>query len=410
MLVAKRSKFDALLRMSIFAVLTAGLTYGFNDQTFVYWFCARITTTLLAGFTIARFQESPSVNRFISVFVAYALDALPFFWLVAYFWLSFNPDYQVIAILMLAAGFIYSLTHRLRVPSLGLIYVVGIQLSFTLIWTTLLIKATASSDVALAITVMGLQAYHALTMRETFSTLATIDRSARRSEATRRLEAIGRVTGGVAHAFNNNLAAIVCGVDPVRSRTTDTETARNLDLALRAANEAGTDVGRLLAYTRQFPLRPETCDLKEVLDRLQQEITASGLAGLEVTSDIATGFPKLFVDRTQLATALLELVKNSAAAGATRVSFRASRSSDLNLRAEIAVEDNGSGVPPNVIEQIFEPFFSEPASPTRPGLGLSMVRGFIEQSGGRVSLGASDTGGTIVLIALPIKRIDTNNT
>jgi len=93
MLVARRSRFDALLRMGIFALLAISLSKGFDDATFAYWFLARVATTVLAGLAIARFQAGPTQQSYAVVFLAYVLDATPFFWLVFYLWLSFDPQY-----------------------------------------------------------------------------------------------------------------------------------------------------------------------------------------------------------------------------------------------------------------------------------------------------------------------------
>ncbi|MEN7343522.1 MAG: ATP-binding protein [Pseudomonadota bacterium] len=406
MLVARRSRFDALLRMSIFALLSLGLCVGFNDYTFVIWFAARVTTTVLAGVSISRFQRHQSRSNFLLVFFAYVLDAVPFFWLVGYLWLSFEPQYQLISMLMLAAGFIYSLTHRLQVPSLGLIYVIGIQCSFTLYWATLLIRHAEIADVALAVTVMGLQFYHALTMHETFSTLAMIDRNARRGEAAKRLEAMGRVAGGVAHIFNNHLATIVCGIDPARSALSGRDAAKGLQQALDAAQQAGTEVSHLLAYTRQFPMKPAPLRLERVLAELDANLRPSDRRAIRLKLDIEDDLPRVFVDPAQLSIALSELVKNAIEATASRVTFRAARSLRNAETIDVSVMDNGTGVSPDIAARIFEPFFSAPDSLQKPGLGLAMIRGFVEQSGGRVSLKTSGAVGATIVLSLPIYEVD----
>ncbi len=402
LVVAARSQFDALLRMGIFALLALSLVLGFDDITFAYWFVARVITTLIAGLTISKFKKHPTTRGFAAVFCAYVLDALPFFWLVAYLWLSYVIQYQVIAVLMLAAGFIYSLTHRLRVPSLGLIYVGGIQASFTLFWATVFFNAQTTSDIALGITIMGLQLYHALTMRETFATLAAIDRNARRSEAERRLQAMGRVAGGVAHAFNNHLAAVVCGIDVARNQTAGADVAKSLTLALKAAQQAGTDVERLLAYTHQFPLRPTSIDLGEVMEDVHTSFSKLGFGSVKVHQAISRPYPKLRVDRDQLQIAMLELLQNAAAAGASEIWIRSETVDAGEPRIEISVSDNGTGVSPDIAERIFEPFFSGSETTQNPGLGLPMVRGFVEQSGGRVLLDHSSSVGATLVLSFPV--------
>lgn len=402
MLVAQRSRFDALLRMVTFALIAVGLSFGFDDRTFLYWFFARLATTLLAGTCITRFQKHPTPGRFVAVFLAYVLDAFVFFWLVFYFWLTFEPHYQLISVLMLAAAFIYSLTHRLRVPSLGLIYVVGIQLSFSLFWVTLLIGERAPTDVGLAITVMGLQFYHALTMHETFSTLATIDRDARRGEAARKLEAMGRVAGGVAHAFNNHLTTIVGGIDLARSRRPSPEAQRTLGLAMEAARNASQDVSRLLAYTHQLPLQPAQCHLADVLSELEaHHRSRSHPREIAFSAEVSPELPLLHVDREQLLAALTELLDNAVHAGADQITVRGSISSDADSAIDVKMSDNGTGVAPQIAERVFDPFFSESAA--KPGLGLSMVKGFTEQSGGDVTLYPSEGGDTTFVLRLPIE-------
>jgi len=235
----------------------------------------------------------------------------------------------------------------------------------------------------------------------------------RRSE---RLEAVGQLTGGVAHDFNNILTVILGTVDILSERL-----AGHADLAaivevIDEAAERGAEVTRqLLAFARKQPLQPRIVSVTELI-RGSQELLRRALGEvIEIELKLGEDTWPAMADPSQLATALINLAINARDAmpeggkltietGNTHIDEEYARA---NVEVQpgsyvlIAVSDTGAGVPASVLDKVFEPFFTTKESGRGTGLGLSMVYGFVKQSGGHVKMYSEEGYGTSVKIYLP---------
>jgi signal transduction histidine kinase len=216
----------------------------------------------------------------------------------------------------------------------------------------------------------------------------------------RKMETVGRLTGGVAHDFNNILAAIVGNIELACARLEPGDPRRPwLDAAMQSANRGAALVQQLLAFARRQNLRPQAVDLNRhisgSLDMLQRLLRSD----VRVEARLAPGAWLVRVDPNQLEAAILNLAINARDAmphGGTlrleteNVSF-ASHSVHHGPGLEgdfvaVTVADTGTGVPPDILEKVFEPFFTTKAIGAGSGLGLSMVQGFAQQSSGSVRI------------------------
>lgn len=223
-----------------------------------------------------------------------------------------------------------------------------------------------------------------------------------RLRQAQRLEAMGRLTGGIAHDFNNLLAAITLNLqlvegDPALTAATRARVLRALDAAEGGA--AMTD--QLLAFASRQPLLPEPVETGSRL----REVAALLEAGLDPSIDIrveAEGPNWASVDAAQFDNALVNLVHNArdalAGGNGTFVVLSASAVED-GVRVE--VRDDGPGMTSDVLARIFEPFFTTKPFGRGSGLGLSMVYGFVQQSGGTIEVKSSPDGGTAFILTLP---------
>lgn len=234
----------------------------------------------------------------------------------------------------------------------------------------------------------------------------------------RKMDAIGQLTGGIAHDFNNLLAAVLGGIGLIERRVPlDEEQGKILALTRRAAEQGSELVGRLLAFARRQQLAPAAIDVEKmwasVTDLLAH--TLGGLVQLEWNADDEVG--RAYADSAQLELALVNLIINARDAmpegGTIAVAARdASVGADngLGLPAGdyvvIAVKDSGTGIPPDLIEQVTEPFFTTKDVGKGTGLGLSMVYGFARQSGGGLDITSVIGEGTVVEIWLPRAKAD----
>jgi signal transduction histidine kinase len=230
-----------------------------------------------------------------------------------------------------------------------------------------------------------------------------------------KLEAIGEMTGGVAHDFNNMLSVIMGSLERVLSRPIDDDKMRSrLDLALQAARSCADLTKRLLGFARRQPLDPRPASIADELMRLHDMLER--LLGKAIKVEVACqdDLWPVYVDRSQLEAAMINLVINArdamADGGTLRISSRnfpdtAGAAFRLGLKSgeyvELAVADSGSGMPPEVQTRAFEPFFTTKHPGKGTGLGLSTIYGFVRQSGGTAVIESESDVGTTVYLYLP---------
>jgi PAS domain S-box-containing protein len=229
-----------------------------------------------------------------------------------------------------------------------------------------------------------------------------------------RLEAIGQLTGGVAHDFNNLLTVISGNLQILEDELTDRPAAREvIGSALRAVGRGAELTRKLLAFARRQRLSPRASDPKKLLSDLGAMLrrTLGETINLEISyrHDIA----RVFADPGQLDGALVNLALNSRDAmprgGDLDITASHQRVSDADASDELkagdyvvfAVRDTGLGMTPEVLARAFEPFFTTKEQGKGSGLGLSMVYGFVKQSGGHLSVDSQLGYGTCIKLHLP---------
>jgi PAS domain S-box-containing protein len=240
--------------------------------------------------------------------------------------------------------------------------------------------------------------------------------SERQLQQSQKMEAIGQLTGGVAHDFNNILTVITGTIDILSDAVHDQpELAAITKLISEAADRGAELTGHLLAFASKQPLRPRATDVNGLIANAQKLVRPVLGANIEIVAKLAGGARWALVDPTQLSSALLNLAVNArdAMAGGGKLTFETSNVyldqsyADSNAGVQpgnylmIAVSDTGSGIPEAVREKVFEPFFSTKAAGKGTGLGLSMVYGFVKQSGGHIRIYSEVGHGTTIRIYLP---------
>lgn len=227
-----------------------------------------------------------------------------------------------------------------------------------------------------------------------------------------RLEAVGKLTGGIAHDFNNMLQIIGGNLQLLRrSLGSDETAARRLDSAVSGVEKGARLASQLLAFASRQPLLPRRVHLPDLLEQMHELL--NGALGSAVRLELQVlGQPwPVFVDVGNLQSVVLNLAANArdAMAGGGRVVLRlenrllgadvpVGQGGDYVL---LSVIDEGSGMTEDVRARAFEPFFTTKQDSNASGLGLSMVYGFVKQSGGFVTLESSEQGGTAVHVHLP---------
>ena len=231
-----------------------------------------------------------------------------------------------------------------------------------------------------------------------------------------RMETIGQLTGGIAHDFNNLLAIIIGNLQLLEERSgEDPENRELITDAIWSAERGAQLTHRLLAFARRQRLNPRAFDLNDIVKEMTGLLRRTLGERIEIREDLAPGVGQTMIDRGQLESALLNLVVNArdampAGGVLTIATHTVALPLDLPTKGEevppgeyvvLTVTDTGVGMPPDVLDHVFEPFFTTKKFGEGSGLGLSMVYGFVRQSGGTITMESRPGHGTVVRIYLP---------
>ncbi len=229
-----------------------------------------------------------------------------------------------------------------------------------------------------------------------------------------KMEALGRLVGGVAHDFNNLLTAITLYSDLLVESLRDENSLRRAREIHSAAERGATLVRQLLAFARQHPLVPRVVSLNDVVAGMRDLLERLVGEDIRLHLQLPEPLSSVRVDPSQTQQALLNLVMNARDAMAEGGELRITTANrHMNARAArryslhagnyvmLAVADTGCGMDEHIRARLFEPFFTTKAAGQGTGLGLAMVYGFVTQSGGAVSVSSEPGRGTRVIIFLP---------
>jgi two-component system CheB/CheR fusion protein len=231
-----------------------------------------------------------------------------------------------------------------------------------------------------------------------------------------KMEAIGNLTGGMAHDFNNMLGVIIGNIDLLRDLKADDPEIDELTREALDAAFRGADLTRgLLAFARQQPLRPQHVEVNELVSGITRLLRRTIGEDIEISLDLAAEVWPVVVDPAQLEASLTNLATNARDAmadGGRLMIVTANRTLDADYAAQHAevvpggyvmleVSDTGCGMTAEVMRRIFEPFFTTKDRDKGTGLGLSMVFGFIKQSGGHIGVYSEPGIGTTFRLFLP---------
>lgn len=244
-----------------------------------------------------------------------------------------------------------------------------------------------------------------------------INERAQAEEALRhaqKMDAIGQLTGGIAHDFNNMLTGVLGALDLIQRRVAAgrvSEIDRYIEAAMGSANRAASLTHRLLAFARRQSLNQRPVDVNHMVTSMEELLRRTIGESIELEVDLHVTSCLTNTDEHQLENALLNLVINArdAMPDGGRLLIQTELSHISLLQDALApgdyvrlrVQDTGVGMSSEVIARAFDPFFTTKPIGQGTGLGLSMVYGFINQTGGRVSISSEEGRGTRIDLLLP---------
>nr|WP_181704904.1 response regulator [Chthonobacter rhizosphaerae] len=236
-----------------------------------------------------------------------------------------------------------------------------------------------------------------------------------------KLDAIGKLTGGVAHDLNNLLASVLGGLGLIERRSTLSEDARQVLHMTRHAAEQGAElIRRMLAFSRRQHLKPAVVQINDLRGNMEGMVghILGGLVRFEWAVDETLW--AAYVDTGQLELALMNLIVNARdampAGGTVRVSATNRTASDHQIGGlpagdyvVLTVSDTGCGISPENLARVIEPFFTTKDVGKGTGLGLSTVYGFAQQSGGTITINSKEGTGTTVELWLPRSPVEVSD-
>ena len=231
---------------------------------------------------------------------------------------------------------------------------------------------------------------------------------------TAKLEAMGNLTGGMAHDFNNFLTIIIGSLDFLQGDAEGvTDSARHIERARRAADRAAQLTKSLLAFARQQPLVPQATDIAAHVDDTLSLLRPGAPPNIQIAVDFPSDLWRVRVDASQFDSAIVNIATNALDAMPNGGTFRVvGRNTVQEERPDdpealtgdfvtIELIDSGIGMSADVAASAFQPFFSTKDAGHGTGLGLSMVHGFTKQSEGRAEIDSTPGAGTTVRLYLP---------
>ena len=243
-------------------------------------------------------------------------------------------------------------------------------------------------------------------------------------QQAQKMESIGKLTGGVAHDFNNLLQVISGNLQLLQRDLIGNERAeRRISNAMAGVMRGAKLASQLLAFGRRQPLEPKVVNIGRLVVGMEELLRRSIGEAIEIETVVSGGLWNAFADPTQIENAVLNLAINSRDAmdGAGKLTIEV-RNADLDRSyaaanpeiqpgqyVMLAVSDTGAGMSAEVLQSAFEPFFTTKPEGKGSGLGLSMVYGFVKQSGGHAKIYSEPGHGTTVRFYLPRVMADEDN-
>jgi signal transduction histidine kinase/ActR/RegA family two-component response regulator len=313
---------------------------------------------------------------------------------------------------LVVQGYIPPMSRELWDPAIG-----GVWMRQTLLMALLGIVLAAAELYVVERLARQVEVHQNLAAREREQRLALERAERERAQAeraleqSRRIEALARMAGGVAHDFNNALTVIVGGAEMARLHSSSpADVEQCLDEVLRAANSAAELSRRLMLLGRQHIAKPRPTSIADLLDRLKTPIRRILPDDVQIALNAPDQDAIAFVDDAELERALLNLALNARDAmprgGRLTIAWRivdASGAPDLadGRYISISVTDTGQGMDRETLDRIFDPFFTTRSDKGGTGLGLATVYAFTKESRGAVSATSTPGNGTTITLNLP---------
>ena len=396
--------------VSLIAVLIENVT------VFIFYLFYLLTEAMLYGYFATRQAHCTRAEYILALCLA-ALSSGAFVATAIYMWWTMVPLAQFGAFCLVSGFAIFLLARNSLVVELIIIDAVAILIGSVNAGVSFAITLSDQAHPAVTLSfALMILTYFMVSLHSVYDTRVKLRRAEDRAIVVERLEAVGRLTGGVAHEFNNILTAVLGHLDLYGHLTHPSEKDSCVAAAHQAATRAANLTSQLLFFARKARLSAVATDLTEYLTVFADRAGDFLPKSIDLRTVLSANLPIVMVDRDNLDIVLLQLVLNArdalGEAGTLTLALehlvvpvprKMQGATELapGSYCVIRVEDDGIGISPAHLTRIFEPFFTTKTKGQAAGLGLPMVAGFAEMSGGAVSVSSQLGVGAAVQLYLP---------
>ena len=388
----------------------------YDNTSFVVIGSLYITCLYLEKRTAAREAERGDTSRYRLVLSLLAGRATLFALLSLSVWMNDGEIYKLTTAALLVAATINIFVFHATYPEVIACVVVPIWLFFAALAGLIgLDYGMATETLAAVIVFFAISPYIYMSLMHASDRWGEYDKTRVALTESQKHDALGKLVSGVAHDFNNVMAITLATAEFLRDAR-DEEKDALVDEIIAASERGAALSAQLLAFGRSSTLEPAEYDLEMLFDNLDSMLGRVLPQNIALEIGVSPGLPRVFADRYQLETAILNLAINARDAmpngGVLSIKATHEKKSPAGLFGPkdaaagsssicITVADTGRGIPKKIRNQVFDPFFTTKPVGEGSGLGLSMVLGFARQSGGEVSLDSTPGLGTKVRLFLP---------
>lgn len=370
------------------------------------WFVTLILALGLHHIALKRLPDKASSRAGRLILTTQILTAAIYSALGLDLWVMGGPTERMLSLLLLVAAALNALAVRSQLR-------LQLRVDLWLITTMVLLRASwlwyedplSFETVTLSVSMVALLVYFIRVTLELRNMRQDLNSRISAEEALARQRSMTQFTGGVAHDFNNLLTVVLGNMELARLSVAESERNELMGEAERAARRGAELTSRLLALSRNARLVPVSESPAEIMKPIPALANRLLGPGHRLEICVASDLPAVFADPTNLQAAILELISNArdAMPEGGRIRLKVSASPDAPVQAvRFSLIDEGTGIPDHLVATVFEPYFTTKPRGQGSGLGLPMVRGFVEQSAGELRLeNRTDRRGIRIWFDLP---------
>ena len=411
------SKTELALRFGVVGLGGIFMTWASARPEITLWLATFLLTNGYYSWRLSRIKAPVSWSTYAQLKLLFMISVTLYTSCAIYVFLLGTPAYVTLAMAALIAQALFNISRHRQSNTLVFYDTVVVALTGMFFGLSSIEKANGgfAEEMVIIIATVGVCSYYVIAQIRKIQIHDALRASRQEAVQTQKMRAVGQLTAGIAHEFNNLLTVIRGNIELAQLAQGTLDSQERLADAIAAADRADALTSQLLSLSRKAHLNAETVDLTKFWQRFGGTIQRIAPATMTVRIEADPVAKTLYCDPNQLEAALIKLIVNArhalAGQGNVWLGSRLATPDECSRfglapagsYVVISVRDDGPGIPAENLPKVIEPFFTTRGVGQGTGLGLPMVKGFCEQSGGGFTINSTDQG-TTVLMAIPINR------